>query len=90
MYVVYAVYECTSSGPSGEPICQWVWYDRQTGDPMKVGKDGKWYRRPVHPDFGPWYYWEIDTDGDGVPDMACGFFYDPWTGGFRFGCQIIF
>ena len=87
-YWLYGVYECTSSGPSQEPICEWVWYNEK--DQQMVWHDDKWMRRVVQPNFNPWYYYEVDLDGDGVADLACGFYYDWGSGTYHFGCQIIY
>ena len=85
---VYMVYECTSMGPNDEQTCEWVHYDAKGN--MVYWDNGRWGKRTIQPNFNPWYYYEIDTDGDGVNDMACGFFYNWATGGYHFGCQIIF
>ena len=85
---VYGVYECIAMGPDEGQECDWVYYTVKGH--QVVDMDGEWGRRVIQPNFNPWYYYEIDTDNDGVNDMACGFFYDWATGTYHFGCQIIF
>jgi len=85
---VYGVYECVEDYYGEEAICGWQFYTDKGH--MVVDQDGKWVRRVVQPGFGPYYYYHVDIDGDGVNDIACGFFYDFATGEYHFGCQYIF
>ena len=90
--IIYGVYECVANGPNDEQICEWVFYT-QKGDQLIVPDgSGGFVRRikGLQPNFDPFYYYEVDSDGDGIADYACGFYYNPLTAQFIFGCQWIF